>query len=168
MRKIGLIDRVNAKLYAAQALGCSPIVKAIKEGNDIIKPVKPATIAKSLAIGNPADGYYAFKAVMDSHGWAETATDDEIVEGIKLLAETEGIFTETAGGVTVAAAKKLIDSGRIPKDESIVISVTGNGLKTQEAVAGRTGQPVKIKANINSFESEVGKNIERMKKINYD
>ncbi|MFH1958007.1 MAG: threonine synthase [bacterium] len=154
-QKLGLIDEFNTKIYAAQAHGCSPVVTAIKENSEIIKPVKPKTIAKSLAIGNPADGYYAFKTVMESGGWGEEATDAEIVEGIKLLALTEGIFTETAGGVTVAVAKKLIAQGRIPKDESIVISITGNGLKTQEAVAGKTGEPVKIKANIDSFEETV-------------
>jgi len=156
-RKLGLIDKFNTKIYAAQAHGCAPVVTAIKENSEIIKPVKPKTIAKSLAIGNPADGYYAFKTVMESGGWGEEATDAEIVEGIKLLALTEGIFTETAGGVTVAVAKKLIAQGRIPKDESIVISITGNGLKTQEAVAGKTGEPVKIKANIDSFEKEFKK-----------
>lgn len=151
-KKLGLIGDVPTKIYAAQAKGCAPIVNAIREGCEIIKPVKPDTIAKSLAIGNPADGYYAFKTVTDSGGFADSATDEEIVEGIKLLASTEGIFTETAGGVTVAVAKKLIESGRIPKDESIVISITGNGLKTQEAVLGKAGNVVRIKPNIDSFE----------------
>ena len=154
LQKLGLIDEVNTKIYAAQAQGCAPVVTAIKENSEIIKPVKPKTIAKSLAIGNPADGYYAFKTVMDSGGWGEEAGDEEIIEGIKLLAHTEGIFTETAGGVTVAVTRKLIESGRIPKDESIVIAITGNGLKTQEAVTGKTGQPMKIKPNIDCFETE--------------
>ncbi len=154
LQKLGLIDDVNTKIYAAQAQGCAPVVTAIKENSEIIKPVKPKTIAKSLAIGNPADGYYAFKTVMDSGGWGEEAGDEEIIEGIKLLAHTEGIFTETAGGVTVAVTRKLIESGRIPKDESIVIAITGNGLKTQEAVTGKTGQPMKIKPNIDCFETE--------------
>ena len=151
-KKLDLIDDVPTKIYAAQAKGCAPIVNAIIEGNEIIKPVKPNTIAKSLAIGNPADGYYAYKTVVESGGFADHATDEEIVEGIKLLASTEGIFTETAGGVTVAVAKKLIESGRIPKDESIVISITGNGLKTQEAVLGKAGNVFKIKPSIDSFE----------------
>ncbi|PIV55598.1 threonine synthase [Candidatus Desantisbacteria bacterium CG_4_10_14_0_8_um_filter_48_22] len=154
-KKIGLIEKVNTRLYAAQAKGCAPIAAAIKEGSEIIKPVKPNTIAKSLAIGNPADGYYAFKAVTDTGGWAEEVTDEEIIEAMKLLAQTEGIFTETAGGVTVAVTKKLIESGRIPREESIVICITGNGLKTQEAVTGKVGKPIRIKPNLSSFEAAV-------------
>lgn len=150
--KLGLIDKVDTKVYAAQATGCCPIITAVKEHSDIIKPVKPKTIAKSLAIGNPADGIYAAGAVRESGGWAEDVSDDEIVEAIKLLANTEGVFTETAGGVTLGVTKKLIEQGKIPKDESIVVSITGNGLKTQEAVADRIGKPIRIKPNINSFE----------------
>ncbi|MCM8814520.1 MAG: threonine synthase [Candidatus Omnitrophica bacterium] len=156
--KLGFINEVKTKMYAAQAKGCNPVVSAIKENREIIKPVKPETIAKSLAIGNPADGYYAFKTVMDSGGWAEDVTDEEIVEGIKLLARTEGIFTETAGGVTVAVTKKLIEQGRIKKDELTVISITGNGLKTQEAISSRLGKLIKIKPNLSSFENVVNKN----------
>jgi len=154
-QKLGLIDKVDTKMYAAQATGCSPITTAIKEGTDIIKPVKPKTIAKSLAIGNPADGVYAAGTVKESGGWGEDVSDDEIVEAIKLLAQTEGIFTETAGGVTLGVTKKLIESGRIPKNESIVVSITGNGLKTQEALAGKIGSPIKIKPNMASFEEHV-------------
>ncbi len=153
--QLGLIDKVRTRVYVAQPHGCSPIVTAVKEGTDIIKPVRPKTIAKSLAIGNPADGYYAAKTVQTSGGWGDDATDEEIVEAIKLLAETEGIFTETAGGVTVAVAKKLIQQGRIPKDESIVICITGNGMKTQEAVAEHIGKPVKIRPSLASFEEHV-------------
>ncbi len=153
---LGIIDeKPHTKVYAAQGKGCSPIVTAIKEGTNNIKPVRPVTIAKSLAIGNPADGYYATGVVRDSGGWAEDVTNEEIVEGIKLLAETEGVFTETAGGVTVAVAKKLIESGKIPKDESVVLCITGNGLKTQEAVHGNIGTPVEIEPNISSFEKEL-------------
>lgn len=155
--KLGIINKVDTKVYAAQAEGCAPVVNSIKERSEIIKPVKPNTIAKSLAIGNPADGYYAYKAVNDSGGWAESATDEEIIEGIKLLASTEGIFTETAGGVTVAATKKLIDSGKIPKNESIVISITGNGLKTQEALISLKDNLIKIKANIHDYEEVSGR-----------
>jgi len=167
--KIGLIDepkgstpgigrlRPSTKIYAAQAEGCAPVVTAIREKSEIIKPVKPNTIAKSLAIGNPADGYYAYKTVTESGGWGESVNDDEIVEGIKLLASTEGIFTETAGGVTVAVTKKLIEQGRIPRDESIVISITGNGLKTQEALSGRLLKFAIIKPNLNSFEENYTK-----------
>jgi len=154
-KEIGLIDSYKTRMYAAQAEGCAPIVNAIKEKSDIIKPVRPRTIAKSLAIGNPADGFYAASAVRESGGWADAVTDEEIVEAIKLLAQTEGIFTETAGGVTLGAAKKLIESGRIPKDESIVICITGNGLKTQEAVMDKIGRAIKIKPTLSSFEEKV-------------
>lgn len=155
LKKLGFIDGVNTKVYCAQGHGCSPIVTAIKEKSDIIKPVKPKTIAKSLAIGNPADGYYAVDTVKQSGGFGEEATDEEIVEAIKLLAKTEGIFTETAGGVTLAAAKKLIEKKIIPHDESIVICITGNGLKTQEAVHKHLPRPIKIKPNLASFEEQV-------------
>jgi threonine synthase len=149
---LGFIDKIETKIYAAQAEGCSPIVTAIREDSEIIKPVRPATIAKSLAIGNPADGYYAVKTSKESGGYGESSTDEEIVQAIKLLAEAEGIFTETAGGVTLSAAKKLIETGRIPRDESIVICITGNGLKTQEAVANHLNRSYMIKPNIGSFE----------------
>jgi threonine synthase len=154
-QKIEIISKVDTKIYAAQATGCAPIVTAVKENSDIIKPVKPHTIAKSLAIGNPADGIYAVGVVKESGGWAEDVSDEEIVEAIKLLASTEGIFTETAGGVTLGVTKKLIKQGKIPKDESIVVCITGNGLKTQEAVSGEIGRPIKIKPNIASFEERV-------------
>ena len=115
--------------------------------------MKPNTIAKSLAIGNPADGYYAKDAVLESKGSADFASDDEIREAIKLLARTEGIFAETAGGVTLACAKKLIEKGVIPKDESIVIAITGNGLKTQGAIRDCVGEPLQIEPSLKSFES---------------
>jgi len=153
---LGLLDEEpHTKLYAAQASGCAPIVNTIKARSEIVKPVKPNTIAKSLAIGNPADGYYATKAVLDSGGWAESASDEEIIDAMKLLAETEGIFTETAGGVTVAVAKKLLEQGTIPRDESLVICITGNGLKTQEPLANRLGQAVRIKPTLASFETNL-------------
>ncbi len=151
-KKLGLISSVDAKMYGAQAAGCSPVVTALREKNDLIKPVKPNTIAKSLAIGNPADGVYAIDVIKESKGSGESVTDPEIIEGIKLLARTEGIFTETAGGVTVAAAKKLIENGVIPKNESCVICITGNGLKTQEAVNEHIGKPYRIKPSVDSFE----------------
>jgi threonine synthase len=154
-KDIGLIDGLNTRIHAAQAAGCAPIINAIKEDSDIIKPVKPNTIAKSLAIGNPADGVYAVSTVKESDGCAEDVTDDEIVEAIKLLASTEGIFTETAGGVTLGVTKKLIEQKKIPKEESIVICITGNGLKTQEAVAEKIGRPIVIKPNLDSFEKAV-------------
>ena len=155
LHKLGLIDAPQSKMYAAQAEGCGPIVTAIHEQSDIIKPVKPKTLAKSLAIGNPADGYYAADAIHESGGWGAAVSDDEIVDAMKLLAQTEGIFTETAGGVTVAATKRLIEEKRIPRDESIVVCITGNGLKTQEAVADRIGRPIKIKPTLESFEEHM-------------
>jgi len=152
LEAIGLLDGVSTKIHGAQASGSNPIVAAFKAGTDWIKPQKPQTIAKSLAIGNPADGFYALKTIRDSGGWAEDVTDSEIIEGMKLLAQTEGIFTETAGGVTVGVTKKLIEQGVIPRDESILISITGNGLKTQEAIQDRVGRALIIDAKLSDFE----------------
>lgn len=149
---LGLISSKKCKVHGAQATGCSPITTAIKEGWDLFKPVKPHTIAKSLAIGNPADGFYSMKAIRESGGWGEDVSDEEIVAAIKLLAEAEGIFAETAGGVTVGVTQKLIRQGRIKKDESVVICVTGNGLKTQEAVASHIGKPHVIDARLEEFD----------------
>ncbi len=157
MKEIGLIDRVETKAFAAQATGCSPIVTAIKEGIDVIKPVKPNTIAKSLAIGNPADGYYAAQVIRESGGLGEDVSDPEIIDAMKLLAKTEGIFTETAGGVTLASAIKLINAGRINRDSLTVLCITGNGLKTQEALHGHTVEPHYIKPNLSSFEEALQK-----------
>ncbi len=155
LKEIGLLDGIDSKIYGAQASGSNPIVSAFKEGIDWIKPQRPKTIAKSLAIGNPADGFYALKTIHESGGTAEDVSDEEIVEAMKLLARTEGIFTETAGGVTVGVTKKLIDRGILPRDESILISITGNGLKTQEAVQDRVGQPLIIEAKFSEFEKIV-------------
>lgn len=155
---IGLLDGVDSKIYGAQASGSNPIVAAFKEGIDWIKPQRPKTIAKSLAIGNPADGFYSLKTIRESEGSAEDVSDEEIVEAMKLLARTEGIFTETAGGVTVGVTKKLIDQGIIPRDESILISITGNGLKTQEAIQDRVGRPLIIEAKFSEFEKIVTPN----------
>ncbi|MBI3828324.1 MAG: threonine synthase [Planctomycetes bacterium] len=154
--KTGLIPDADTKIYGAQATGCSPITSAVKNGWELFRPVKPDTIARSIAIGNPADGFYAIKTIKQSGGWAEDVTDPELVEGIKLLARTEGIFTETAGGVTVAVTKKLIEQGRIPKDESVVISITGNGLKTTEAVLPAVQRPDVIEAKLGEFEKLIG------------
>ncbi|MEE8185353.1 MAG: threonine synthase [Thermodesulfobacteriota bacterium] len=152
-RRLGFVEEMETKVYGAQPTGCAPIVTAVKDGAELIRPVKPNTIAKSLAIGNPADGYYSVKAIKESGGWAEEVSDNEIIEAMKLLAETEGIFTETAGGVTLGVTKKLIEQGRIPKDESIVLSITGNGLKTQEALYGKISEPVVIEAKIAEFDN---------------
>jgi threonine synthase len=124
---------------------------------DVIRPVKPNTIAKSLAIGNPADGFYATQAVKESNGYGEDVSDQEIIDGIKLLARTEGIFSETAGGVTVAVTKKLLEMGKLTRDETVVICITGNGLKTQEALNGQTVSPYYIKPNLASFEEVLKK-----------
>lgn len=156
-QEIGIIKELRTKVFAAQATGCSPITTALKQGTDIIRPVKPNTIAKSLAIGNPADGYYATKVVKESGGYGEDVSDEEIIDAIKLLAKTEGIFSETAGGVTVAVTKKLIESGKIRRDELIVVCITGNGLKTQEALNGKTIPPYYIKPNLASFEEALKK-----------
>jgi threonine synthase len=146
------VEDTKFSIYSAQAAGCSPVVNAIRRGADLVEPVKPDTIAKSIAIGNPADGYYVLGAVRDSGGWGEAVTDEEIVEGIRLLARTEGIFTEPAGGTTVAVTKKLIDLGRIPRDEPIVICVTGNGYKTIEAVQDALPVPHEISAKLQDFD----------------
>ena len=122
----------------------------------MVKPVQdPQTIVKSLAIGTPADGYYAIHSMRETGGSAEDCTDDEVVEGIKLLAETTGIFAETAGGVTVACTRKLIETGKIPRDESAVLCITGHGLKTQEAIIGKVGEPRVIGASLREFEALV-------------
>ncbi len=154
-KALGFVDSAPARIYGAQATGCAPIVTAVKEKSELIRPVKPDTIAKSLAIGNPADGFYSARTIRDSGGWAEDVSDDEIIEAMKLLAETEGIFAETAGGVTVGVTKKLIEQGRIARDESIVISVTGNGLKTQECLAGKISEPPVIEAKLAEFDALV-------------
>src|SRR6185295_10714793 len=134
MKALGLVDDVRTKINGAQAEGCSPISTAFKAGRDFFKPVKPKTIAKSLAIGNPADGYYALKATAESQGSMDMVSDEEVVEAIKLLAQTEGIFAETAGGVTIGVLQKLVKQGTIKKSDVTVAYITGNGLKTQEAV----------------------------------
>lgn len=156
-KEIGILKELKTKVFAAQATGCSPISTAIKQGVDVIRPVKPNTIAKSLAIGNPADGFYAAQVVKETGGYGEDVSDEEIIEGIKLLAKTEGIFAETAGGVTVATTKKLIEQGRIGRDETTVVCITGNGLKTQEALTGRTKEVYYIKPNLGAFEEMLKK-----------
>ncbi len=149
---LGLIGRLESRMHAAQAAGCGPIVTMIKQDSEVLVPVRPNTIAKSLAMGNPADGVYAYRVVKESGGAAEHATDDEILDAIALLARTEGIFTETAGGVTLAVARKLIEQGRIPRDEPIVICITGNGLKTVEVVESRLPEVVRIRPSLAAFD----------------
>jgi len=150
--KLGLVPNTKWKVHGAQATGCNPISVAQKAGLDFFKPVKPNTIAKSLAIGTPADGFYSLRVMKDTGGHCDDVTDDEIREGIKLLAEYEGIFAETAGGVTVGVAKKLIASGKIPAEDSAVLCITGNGLKTLDAVASHVGQTREIRPSLREFE----------------
>ena len=152
LRNLGLVDG-DVKIHGAQAGGSAPVIQALHKGTDLISPVKPQTIAKSIAIGNPADGFYVLKAVRESGGWGEAATDREIVDAIQLLARTEGIFTEPAGGTTVGVTKNLIELGRIPRDESIVISITGNGYKTLEAVRAGLADPFVINARLQEFDA---------------
>jgi threonine synthase len=150
--KVGLVDQKAVRFSGAQAEGCSPIAQAFREGRDFISPVKPNTIAKSIAIGNPADGVYAVDIARQTNGNIESVNDQEIIAGIKLLAETEGIFTETAGGTTIAVLKKLVEAGKINPDETTVVYITGNGLKTQEAVQGYIGEPLTIEPKLEAFE----------------
>ena len=136
LERFGLAPGASrTRVFGAQAAGCAPIVEALHRGETHVRPVRPNTIARSLAIGNPADGPFAIQAIRESGGWAEAVTDAEIVEGIRLLARHEGIFTETAGGVTVAVARKLAAQGRLAADGPTVLCITGNGLKTPDAVS---------------------------------
>jgi len=150
--ELGLVEKKNVKFFGAQATGCSPISTAVKAGRSEIEPQKPSTIARSLAIGNPADGFYAVKTIVSSGGWAEDASDSEIVDAMTVLAETEGIFTETAGGVTVGTARKLFAQGRIKPEETTVLCITGNGLKTTDALAGRFEASAPIPPKLAAFE----------------
>jgi threonine synthase len=146
---LGLIDELETRIFAAQPEGCSPIVKAFDSGSDDVLPVeKPRTIAKSLAIGDPGDGIYALQAIKESGGAAVSATDEEILEGIRILGKTEGIFAEPAGGVTIAVLKKLIDSGLILKDEEVVCCVTGSGFKSSETLLKGVRRPLEIEPSI--------------------
>ncbi len=152
LHRVGLLDDEPAvRVSGAQALGCSPVAAAWLEESDTIRPVKPSTIAKSLAIGNPADGYFALDTVRRTGGAFAAVTDDEVVEGMRLLARTEGIFAETAGGVTVATLKRLAAQGAVTPDERVVVYVTGHGLKTLEAVAPVVGPTATIRPTLEAF-----------------
>jgi threonine synthase len=154
LHKVGLLDEApELRVSGAQAAGCSPVATAFTEGSDAIRPVKPSTIAKSLAIGNPADGYYALDTIRTSGGAAVAVTDDEIVEGIRLLARTEGIFGETAAGVTVATLARLAADGVVRPDERVVAYVTGHGLKTLDAIANEAGPTATIPPTLDAFHS---------------
>ncbi|HEX77867.1 MAG TPA: threonine synthase [Dehalococcoidia bacterium] len=154
---LGLIEEPNTRFFATQPRGCSPVVTAYEAGSLDVKPVRPDTIVKSLAIGNPADGQYALRAVVESGGAAAAVTDQEVVEGMKLLAETEGIFSETSGGVVIGCLKKLVAAGVIKSHELTVAYITGAGFKTVEAVQESVVTPLAIKPSIASFEEALGR-----------
>jgi threonine synthase len=155
--QLGLVEPKRVKIFGAQATGCSPISTAVKAGNADIEPQRPATLARSLAIGNPADGHYAIKTITSSGGWAEDVSDPEVVESMQLLAETEGIFTETAGGVTLGSARKLYKQGRIQPDETTVLCITGNGLKTTDVLADQYETETPLAPKLAAFETYLGK-----------
>jgi threonine synthase len=153
MRQIGLVEGELPKIHAAQAAGCAPVVRALESGAEYPEPVRPDTIASSIAIGNPADGYQVLQTVRATGGSGAAVTDHQIVDAIRLLAETEGIFTEPAGGTTLGGAIDLIQRGVIGRDESIVVCVTGNGYKTGEVVSGRLTEPVRLSRSFTEFEA---------------
>jgi threonine synthase len=155
LAKVGLIDEPKVRMSGAQAEGCAPVADAWAAGSMNFRPVKPKTIAKSLAIGNPADGYYALVQLKNTGGCCPSVTDDEVIEGMKLLAETEGVFAETAGGVVTASLKKLAEGGNIHPDEVTVAFITGGGLKTQEAVQEHVIKPLHIAPTVESFEERL-------------
>ena len=152
--KLRLIDDVQTTMHGIQAVGCSPIVKAYEAGEMHARPEVPDTIAKSLGIGNPADAYYALKILKETNGSAHAVPEEDVAEGMLLLAQTEGIFAETAAGVVVSGLKQMTAEGLIRPDDSVVAYITGNGLKTQEAVASSV-RPIQIEANMESFEDKV-------------
>ena len=155
-KKVGLVKSSHTVISGAQAEGCAPIVNAFRSKSDIIRPVKPNTIAKSLAIGNPADGYYALKTIIETGGVAESVTDDEVIEGIKLLARTEGVFTETAGGVTVAVLCKLAGQNFFKQSDRVVVLITGLGFKTLEPLVGMLKPSFLVEPNVKAFEEAIG------------
>ena len=152
LQSYGLIDECEVRMVGAQATGCSPIATAWQNGTTNIRPVKPDTIAKSLAIGNPADGYYALKTMAATDGGAASVSDAEVVEGIQLLAESEGVFAETAGGVTIAGLRQALQREIIDPDESTVAFITGGGLKTADAVEPHVTRPIPVEGTLQSFE----------------
>jgi len=153
--ELGLVEEKPVRFFGAQATGCSPISTAVKGGTDVIEPQRPHTIARSLAIGNPADGVYAARVIRDTGGWAEDVSDVEIVSAIQELAETEGIFTETAGGVTTAVTARLYAHGRIKPDDLTVACITGNGLKTTDVLNGAYDHDRTIRPRLSDFETFV-------------
>jgi threonine synthase len=154
--EVGLVEQSPYRVFGAQAAGCSPVANAYKHGTDVVQPVRPDTIARSLAIGAPADGPYVLDVVRRTQGAIEDVTDEEVVEGIRLLARTEGIFAETAGGVTVATAKKLIENGQIDPDAETVLLITGDGLKTLDAVQDKVGPKATIAPSTDAVNGALG------------
>jgi threonine synthase len=160
LTELGWVEAKQVKFFGAQATGCSPIADAVKRGLTRVEPQKPNTIARSLAIGNPADGHYARRLITESGGWAESVSDPEIIDAIKLLAQTEGIFAETAGGVAVGVAAKLLEQGRIRQDEATVVCITGNGLKTTDAIAADFPATEAIPPKLEAFEALLARSLE--------
>jgi threonine synthase len=153
--RVGLLDGHSTRISGAQATGCAPVATAFKSGTDHIRPVKPSTIAKSLAIGNPADGFYAVRAARETGGAIEDVSDADVVDGIQLLARTEGIFAETAGGVVIATLRKLCEAGVVRPDERVVALITGDGLKTIEAVTDRATPTMVIPPRLDEFRGQL-------------
>jgi threonine synthase len=151
LARLGLVEETPYRIFGAQAHGCSPVSAAFREGYDVVRPVKPDTLAKSLAIGNPADGNYVLDVCRRTGGAVEDVTDEEVRDGIQLLARTEGVFAESAGGVTVATLKKLVDTGKLDPDAETVVFNTGDGLKTLDAVADRVGPAATIEPSYEAF-----------------
>jgi len=154
--QLDLVEQRPYKLFGAQASGCAPVSQAFREGQDVVQPVKPDTIARSLAIGNPADGPYVLDSVQRTGGSIADVSDDEVVEGIRMLARTEGIFTETAGGVTVATTKKLVETGQLDPDSETVLLITGDGLKTLDAVEDKVGPKATVAPNAAAVDEALG------------
>jgi threonine synthase len=155
--QLGLVEPTPYKVFGAQAKGCSPVSTAFKAGLDVVTPVRPDTIVRSLAIGAPADGPYVLDAVRRTGGAVEDVTDEEVVAGIRLLAKTEGIFAETAGGVTVATAKKLVEAGKLDPDADTVLLITGDGLKTLDAVQDKIGPKAIVPPSARAVEEALGR-----------
>jgi threonine synthase len=162
---LGWVEPKQVKFFGAQATGCSPITDAVKRGLARVEPQKPNTIARSLAIGNPADGHYARRLITETGGWAESVADPEIIDAIKLLAQTEGIFAETAGGVTAGVTQKLIQQGRIQPEETTVVCITGNGLKTTDAIAADFPATEAIAPKLEAFEALLAQQLEEPARV---
>jgi threonine synthase len=150
LRTLGWVSD-HSSIHAAQASGCAPIVRALHAGQSEIRPVKPDTIAHSIAIGNPADGPYVLDCIRRTAGWAESATDTEILDAVELMAGTEGIFVEPAGGTTLAVCRKLIEQGRIARDESVLVGITGNGYKATDTIGQRLAASAHLSSSLNDF-----------------